>query len=184
MALTESKPVEIGSKAPTFQLVNTIDDEIYSLNELKGEQGTVIVFICNHCPFVIHINEQLVQVANQYQNRGIQLIAISSNDVANYPQDSPEKMKEVAAELNYPFPYLYDESQQVAKDYQAACTPDFYLYDAELQLAYHGRFDSARPGNDEPVTGQDLIAAIEAVLKGTLPKGNQLPSMGCGIKWK
>lgn len=184
MALTESKPVETGSKAPDFTLLNTIDNQEYSLQDLKGKQGTVIVFSCNHCPFVKHINQELVAVAKKYQKKGIQFIAISSNDVENYPQDGPAKMKEVAKEEAYPFPYLYDESQQVAKDYNAACTPDFYLFDDDLRLAYHGRFDASRPGNDVAVTGKDLVDAMEALLDNQPLLEQQLPSMGCNIKWK
>lgn len=184
MSLTESKPVETGSKAPDFTLLNTIDNQEYSLQDLKGKQGTVIVFSCNHCPFVKHINQELVAVAKKYQKKGIQFIAISSNDVENYPQDGPAKMKEVAKEEAYPFPYLYDESQQVAKDYNAACTPDFYLFDDDLRLAYHGRFDASRPGNDVAVTGKDLVDAMEALLDNQPLLEQQLPSMGCNIKWK
>ena len=184
MSLTESKPVETGSKAPDFTLLNTIDNQEYSLQDLKGKQGTVIVFSCNHCPFVKHINQELVAVAKKYQKKGIQFIAISSNDVKNYPQDGPAKMKEVAKEEAYPFPYLYDESQQVAKDYNAACTPDFYLFDDDLRLAYHGRFDASRPGNDVAVTGKDLVDAMEALLDNQPLLEQQLPSMGCNIKWK
>ena len=184
MALTESNQVETGSKAPDFTLLNTIDNQEYSLQDLKGKQGTVIVFSCNHCPFVKHINQELVAVAKKYQKKGIQFIAISSNDVKNYPQDGPAKMKEVAKEEAYPFPYLYDESQQVAKDYNAACTPDFYLFDDDLRLAYHGRFDASRPGNDVAVTGKDLVDAMEALLDNQPLLEQQLPSMGCNIKWK
>ena len=184
MSLTESKPVETGSKAPDFTLLNTIDNQEYSLQDLKGKQGTVIVFSCNHCPFVKHINQELVAVAKKYQKKGIQFIAISSNDVENYPQDGPAKMKEVAKEEAYPFPYLYDESQQVAKDYNAACTPDFYLFDDDLRLTYHGRFDASRPGNDVAVTGKDLVEAMEALLENQPLLEQQLPSMGCNIKWK
>ena len=184
MALTESNKVEIGSLAPNFSLPNTIDNITYSLQELQGKQGTVIAFICNHCPFVKHINKELVQLANEYQNKGIHFIAISSNDVANYPEDSPENMKLMAEELNYPFPYLYDESQQVAKAYDAACTPDFYVVDSNLQFTYHGRFDASRPGNSIPVTGNDLQLAMDALLTGNKPIQNQFPSIGCNIKWK
>ena len=184
MALTESNTVQIGTKAPDFQLLNVRTNKHQQLAELAGKKGTVIAFICNHCPFVKHINTELVAVANNYQNKGIQFIAISSNDVENYPEDSPEKMKNVAEKLNYPFPYLYDETQKSAKEYDAACTPDFYLFDDELKLTYHGRFDESRPESGKPVTGKDLIAAMEALLNDGGILKNQQPSMGCNIKWK
>ncbi|QCE41721.1 thioredoxin family protein [Psychroserpens sp. NJDZ02] len=184
MALTSSNPITLGVTAPQFLLFNTVTEEELSLNALKGEKGTVIMFICNHCPFVIHINEILVALANTYQQKGINFIAISSNDVENYPQDGPDKMKQLAKDLNYPFPYLYDATQDVAKAYDAACTPDFYLFDSQLKATYHGQLDTSRPGNGIPVTGIDLIKAMEAVLDKAQPLAEQKPSMGCGIKWK
>ena len=147
MALTESNEFILGTKAPSFNLINTIDNKYVSLNDSKGEKGTVIMFICNHCPFVIHVNDELVKMANTYQQKGINFIAISSNDVEKYPQDSPELMKELAKEEQYPFPYLFDETQEVAKAYNAACTPDFYVFDADLKAVYHGQLDDSRPGN-------------------------------------
>src|SRR5210317_194484 len=146
MAATPSRMITLGSKAVDFKLIDTTSDKILSLEELKGSKGSLIVFICNHCPFVLHINERLVQLANRYQEKGIQFIAISSNDVVNYPQDSPELMKQRAKELNYPFPYLYDEDQSVAKAYMAECTPDFFLYNSKLSLVYRGQMDDSRPG--------------------------------------
>ncbi|AUC77687.1 thioredoxin family protein [Olleya sp. Bg11-27] len=184
MALTSSNPFTLGITAPEFLLFDTITQEKRSLNALKGEKGTVIMFICNHCPFVIHINAMLVGLANRYQQKGINFIAISSNDVGNYPQDGPDNMKQLAKDLNYPFPYLYDVTQDVAKAYDAACTPDFYLFDSQLKATYHGRLDTSRPGNGIPVTGADLIKAMEAVLDNAQPLAAQQPSMGCGIKWK
>lgn len=184
MALTPSTMVSLGSSAPEFQLPDTVSGETLSLKELKGEKATVVAFICNHCPYVIHINEGLVAVAKEWQARGVRFVAISSNDAESYPEDGPEKMKEHARKVGYPFPYLYDESQKVAQAYQAACTPDFFVYDSELKLVYRGQMDDSRPGNDKPVTGKDLGAALEAIVSGQVVEGDQFPSMGCNIKWK
>jgi peroxiredoxin len=184
MALTESNEFLIGTKAPDFALINTIDDKKYALQDLKGDKGTVILFICNHCPFVIHVNVELVKMANEYQQKGIKFIAISSNDVENYPQDAPNLMKQLAAEEKFSFPYLYDETQEVAKAYDAACTPDFYVFDGNLKSVYHGQLDNSRPGNGKPVTGIDLRTAIDSLLENKPVLENRKPSMGCGIKWK
>lgn len=184
MALTESNEFNLGTKAPDFTLINTIDDKGYALHQLKGSKGTVIMFICNHCPFVIHVNLELVKMANEFQENGINFIAISSNEIKNYPQDAPKFMKEVAENLNYPFPYLFDETQEVAKAYDAACTPDFYVFDADLKAVYHGQLDDSRPGNSIPVNGKNIRNAIHNLLEGEEPVKNQKPSMGCGIKWK
>jgi peroxiredoxin len=184
MALTVSNEFILGTKAPNFNLINTIDNKYVSLNDSKGEKGTVIMFICNHCPFVIHVNEELVKMANTYQQKGINFIAISSNDVEKYPQDSPELMKQLAKEENFPFPYLYDETQEVAKAYDAACTPDFYVFDTELKSVYHGQLDDSRPGNGKLVTGIDIRNALNNLLENKPVLENQKPSMGCGIKWK
>lgn len=184
MARTESNEMAIGTKAPDFNLLNTVDSKHYSLTDLKGAKGTVIIFICNHCPFVIHVNDELVKMANEYQQKGINFIAISSNDIENYPQDAPKFMKEVAAKLNYPFPYLFDETQEVGKNYDAACTPDFYVFDANLQSVYHGQLDDSRPGNGKPVTGSDLRKAMDNLLENKPVLENQKPSVGCGIKWR
>lgn len=184
MALTPSNPFSLGKVAPEFSLLDTVTNKTLNLHQLKGDMGTVIVFICNHCPFVIHINPELVKLANQYQDKGIAFIAISSNDVNNYPQDGPDKMAQVAKNLNYPFPYLYDDTQDIAKAYNAACTPDFYVFDADLKTTYHGQLDSSRPGNNIPVTGEDLIKAMDAVLNNQEPLTIQKPSIGCSIKWK
>jgi peroxiredoxin len=184
MALTASNEFPLGRKAPDFLLLNTVDNTALSLSEAKGEKGTVIMFICNHCPFVIHVNSELVKMANEYQQKGIHFIAISSNDVENYPQDSPELMKQLAKDENYPFPYLFDETQEVAKAYNAACTPDFYVFDADLKSVYHGQLDNSRPGNGKPVAGIDLRNALDNLLENKPVLENQKPSMGCGIKWK
>ncbi|NRB58660.1 MAG: thioredoxin family protein [Winogradskyella sp.] len=184
MALTPSNMLPLGTLAPDFNLIDTKDDIIKSLDELKGQKATLIMFICNHCPFVIHVNPQLVELANTYNKQGVNCIAISSNDVVNYPQDGPDKMKQHAKDNNYPFPYLYDESQEVAKAYDAACTPDFFLFNDKLQLVYAGQLDGSRPGNGIPVTGQDLRTAIDTLLNNETIDPDQKPSMGCNIKWK
>lgn len=184
MALTPSNMLPLGTKAPDFQLPDTVSGKTYTLQELAGEKATVVMFICNHCPYVIHVNPELVRLAKDYIPRGVGFVAISSNDVKNYPDDAPDKMKERALELGYPFPYLYDESQEVARAYDAACTPDFYVFDKDLKLVYRGRLDESRPGNDVPLTGKDLRAALDAVLEGKPVSEPQYPSMGCNIKWK
>lgn len=184
MARTSSNMLALGTQAPNFNLYDTTTNQNKSLQELKGEKGTVIMFICNHCPFVIHVNEGLVKVANDYQPKGISFIAISSNDVVNYPDDSPELMKNVALNENYPFPYLYDETQDVAKAYDAACTPDFYLFDVDLKLVFRGQLDDSRPGNEILVTGFDLRYALDCLLENKKNHCPQKPSIGCNIKWK
>lgn len=184
MAQTPSNMLPLGTTAPDFTLVNTINNKKIHLQEYKGVKGTLIMFICNHCPFVIHINEALVALANHYQKEGINFIAISSNDAESYPQDGPDKMKMHAFNNQYPFPYLYDASQEVAKAYDAACTPDIYLFDASLKLVYRGQLDDSRPGNSVPVTGKDLRHALECLLNNTENTNIQKPSIGCNIKWK
>ena len=184
MARTPSNMLPLGTKAPHFSLLDTVSNSVLKLSDLKGEKGTVIMFICNHCPFVIHINETLVSMANSYAEKGISFVAISSNDVVNYPQDSPENMALHAKKEKYPFPYLYDESQDTAKAYDAACTPDFYLFDANLSLTYRGQLDDSRPGNGIPVTAKDLSHAIDCLIEGKTNNKPQKPSIGCGIKWK
>ncbi|HMW75433.1 MAG TPA: thioredoxin family protein, partial [Saprospiraceae bacterium] len=179
MAYIESNMMPLGTKAPPFQLRDTVSDKVLTLDELKGDNATVVMFICNHCPYVIHVNEQLVALAADYIPRGVGFIAISSNDAEAYPQDGPEKMKETALQLNYPFPYLYDESQEVARLYDAACTPDLYLFDKEMKLVYRGRLDASRPKSELPVTGADLRAAIDAILDGRQVNEVQYPSGGC-----
>jgi peroxiredoxin len=184
MSLVESKDFEKGKKAPDFKLINAVTNKINELSELKGENGTAIFFICNHCPFVIHINNELVAMANKYIEKGINFIAISSNDINYYPQDAPEYMKQVALNLNYPFPYLFDESQEVAKAYDATCTPDLYLFDENLESVYHGQLDNSRPGNGVPVTGSDFRTAMDYLLENKVNNNATIPSIGCSIKWK
>jgi peroxiredoxin len=174
----------LGTIAPHFSLVDTVSGEKIVLHELPAVTATVIMFICNHCPFVKHVNSQLVALANDYMPKDIRFIAISSNDVKNYPEDAPDKMKLVAQEQGYPFPYLYDETQAVAKAYQAACTPDFYIFDQDLTCVYRGQLDDSRPGNQVPVTGHDIRDALDRILKGEPLSPKQKPSQGCNIKWK
>lgn len=184
MARTESNMLALGTTAPRFELYDTVSEKIKGLTEIKGENGTVIMFICNHCPFVIHVNPKISELAKIYQAKGIGFVAISSNDVVNYPQDTPDLMKTTAKKENYTFPYLYDESQEVAKAYMAACTPDFYLFDADLKLVYRGQLDDSRPGKDQPLTGKDLQNAMDNLLLGNEIAPIQKPSIGCNIKWK
>jgi len=180
-----SNMLPLNSLAPEFDLPDTISGDQTTLEQLKGQKGTLIIFMCNHCPYVIHIKEQLIDIANSYRAKGINTIAISSNDIDNYPEDAPDKMTELMAEWDNPFDaYLYDESQQVAKDYMAACTPDIYLFDEHLACVYRGRLDGSTPRNDVPLTGEDLRPALEALVTGRDISSEQIPSMGCGIKWK
>jgi len=183
MARTPSNMLPLGTKAPDFSLFDTVSGQTLSLQELKGKKGTVILFICNHCPFVVHVNPEIVRLSIEYQNKGIGFIAISSNDVENYPQDAPHLMTKVAKNEGYSFPYLYDKSQKVAKDYNAACTPDFYLFNSNLNLVYRGQLDDSRPGNELPLNGADLRNAINSLLKEEAISENQKPSIGCNIKW-
>ncbi len=184
MALTPSKMIQLGTKAPYFNLINPIDQNYLNLNQLTGEKGTLIVFMCNHCPYVIHLIEHFCSTMNDFKSRGINTIAISSNDIDKYPEDGPEKMILLSNKYNFGFPYLFDKNQRVAKLYDAACTPDFYLFDDTNHLVYRGRYDSSRPGNEEKLTGTDLRNAIEFMLnKKPIPE-KQYPSMGCNIKWK
>jgi len=184
MAQTPSNMLPLGTKAPNFSLPNTLDNTIVNLQTAKGTKGTVIMFICNHCPFVIHVNTMLVEIAKTYTKKGIGFIAISSNDVEKHPQDGPEFMKTHAKAVGYPFPYLYDESQEVAKAYDAACTPDLYVFNAQLKLVYRGQLDNSRPGNGIPLTGSDLKHALDCLLKNQENTESQKPSIGCNIKWK
>ncbi len=173
----------LGTKAPNFHLQDTVSGNYLSLDDLKSDKATVVMFICNHCPYVIHTNPEMVKIAHEYKSQGVSFIAISSNDVDNYPDDSPDKMRIVAKVLKFSFPYLYDKRQEVAKAYDAACTPDFYVFDGEMKLTYRGRMDDSRPGNNTPLTGSDLRHAIDETLAGN-PIETQYPSMGCNIKWK
>ena len=183
MVKTASTMIPLGTQAPDFSLPN-IDGSTVSLADTSNGKGLVVVFMCNHCPFVIHIRSALAEFASEYQGKGLSIVGISSNDVATHPDDSPEKMVEEHKSAGYTFPYLYDESQSVAKAYRAACTPDFFLFDADGALAYRGEFDDSRPGNGKPVTGADLRAACDLVLAGEEVPAEQTPSIGCNIKWQ
>lgn len=184
MASTPSNMLDLGTKAPEFNLFNTVDGSHVQLQDAKGNIGTVVLFICNHCPFVVHVNFELISIANDYSKKGIGFIAISSNDAKSYPQDGPDRMTAVAKNIGYPFPYLYDESQDVARAYAAACTPDIYVFDTDLELVYRGQLDDSRPANGIPVTGKDLRNALDYLLEGRENTAVQKPSIGCNIKWK
>lgn len=184
MASISSSMINLGTVAPSFELMDYNFGGLVSLFDKKGEKGTLIFFICNHCPFVKHINSELVNIANNFQQQGIQFIAINSNDIQNYPDDSPEKMKEISIQEHYPFVYLFDATQEVAKKYNAVCTPDFYLFDSKLELVYRGQIDDSRPGNKIPVSGNDLRAAMKNLIDQKPISENQKPSLGCSIKWK
>lgn len=183
MSLTPSTMLELGTAAPEFSLPDT-EGNIVSLDNFKDAKALLVVFACNHCPYVIHIRDVMVAMIKEYQDQGLAAVTINSNDVANYPDDSPEKMRQEATTHGYTFPYLFDEDQSVAHAYKAACTPDLFLFDAKHKLVYRGQFDDSRPNKDIPVTGQDLRAAIDAVLNGQDAPNGQKPSMGCNIKWK
>jgi len=183
MVGTESQMLEIGTQAPPFNLKDVISDNDVSLAEYKGEVGTLIFFISNHCPFVIHIRDQFKMLSDEYTAKGITFIAINSNSIETHPQDGPENMKKLASEKEWTFPFLFDSTQEVAKAYLAACTPDLYLFDKTLKLYYRGQLDSSRPGNDIPVTGKDLRNALDLLLDEKPYPENQLPSIGCNIKW-
>ena len=178
---------KLGLPAPGFELPNLNlekGEKLVSLESFKEYPALLVVFICNHCPYVVHIRDSFVNFVTEFQKKGLGVVAISSNDVESFPDDSPEKMSEEAANYSYPFPYLFDESQEIAKAYRAACTPDFFLYDKERNLVYRGQYDSSRPKNSVPVTGEDIRKATEEVLNGEIITGQQIPSMGCNIKWK
>jgi thiol-disulfide isomerase/thioredoxin len=184
MPALETIDIPLGFKAPDFALFDTVTGTQQTLTQLRGKHATVIMFLCNHCPFVKHINPELVRLANDYQPKGIAFIAISSNDVEKYPADSPENMRQVAQEQAYPFPYLYDETQDIARAYQAACTPDFNIFDEQLLCVYRGQLDNARPSNHIPLSGSDIRAALDAILQKQPIAQPQRPSIGCSIKWK
>ncbi len=184
MARTPSNMISLGSEAPDFNLPDVNSETNISLKEYKGKIGTVIMFICNHCPYVKHVNPTITKISKKYHGEDIRFIAISSNDVLNYPDDSPEKMKINAIENDFIFPYLYDESQDVAKAYDAACTPDFYVYNSNLRLVYRGQLDDSRPGNDTLSDGADIENAIECLVSRKENTKLQKPSIGCNIKWK
>lgn len=184
MAQTPSNMLPLGTKAPNFNLPATNFNETFSFEAIKGEKGTLVFFICNHCPFVLHVIDEIVMIANDYRVQGIGMVAISSNDAVKYPQDAPDKMTDFALENKIDFPYLYDETQEVAKAYDAACTPDFYLFDAQDKLVYRGQLDDSRPGNGIPISGSDLRNAIDAIVYNRKMNPDQKPSIGCNIKWK
>lgn len=184
MARTYSAMIPLGTPIIDFELQDPLLGGKKSLREFPSDKATLILFICNHCPFVKHINKGLVDLGKDYQSKGVSIIAINSNDVENFPEDSPEEMKKTAQNLGYTFPYLFDEDQKVAKDYQAVCTPDFFLFNKIGQLVYRGQFDDSRPGNEIAVTGKDLRNALDELLAGKKISSEQKPSIGCNIKWK
>jgi len=183
MSLTPSTMLDLGTPAPPFRLPNT-QGRLLSLEDFKDAKALLVVFMCNHCPYVKHIRSALAAFAREYQPKGLAMVGINANDAANYPDDSPEKMVDEVAEAGYSFPYLYDETQETAKAYRAACTPDFFLYDKDRKLVYRGQFDDSRPGNNAPLTGKDLREAVDAALAGKPVSPDQKPSIGCNIKWK
>ncbi len=183
MALTPSTMSELGTQAPDFSLPD-FNGKMFSLGDFKEKRALLVMFICNHCPYVKHIRQELGKFHQEYKNKGLAIAGINSNDVANYPDDSPAQMKKMAAGNDWQFPYLLDETQEIGKKYRAACTPDFFLYDKERKLRYRGQFDDSRPDSGKPVTGKDLRAAVDAVLTGRPVSKDQRPSMGCNIKWK
>ena len=186
MAATESTMLELGVLAPDFTLTNTNPNhpsETVSLSDYKEAKALLVMFVCNHCPYVIHLRHAFVDLAVEYRAAGLEVVAISSNSAVSHPQDGPDKMREEALQHSFPYAYLYDESQEVAKAYKAACTPDFYLFDGDQKLAYRGRFDASSPKNDLPVSGADMRNAVEAILAGRSVAVEQIPSIGCNIKW-
>ncbi|MCG5529949.1 thioredoxin family protein [Halorhodospira halochloris] len=183
MVQTESTMMDLGSPAPDFALPDT-DGKLVQLADLGGKNGLLVAFICNHCPFVKHLRDELARLGHECQEKGVAMVAISSNNPQTHPDDSPQKMAEEKAAAGYPFAYLFDEEQSVAKDFRAACTPDFFLFDSELKLYYRGRFDDSTPKNGRPITGHDLRSALDSLLNGEQPPQPQYPSIGCNIKWK
>ena len=183
MVKTASTMAKLGSPATDFSLIN-VDGRTVSLSDFAGSKGLLVIFMCNHCPFVKHVAAELARLASDYMPKGLAVVGINSNDAATHPEDSPERMIHEAEERGYPFPYLYDETQEVAQAYKAACTPDFFLYDAQRRLVYRGQLDDSRPSNGIPVTGRDLRAAVDAVLAGKSVPEPHKPSIGCNIKWK
>ena len=175
---------ELGTRAPDFALRDVVSGKTVTRKDVGGSKGMLVMFICRHCPFVKHVQDELAKIGRDYAGRGVGIVAISSNDVASHPEDSPTKLAYQAQELQFTFPYLFDESQDVARAYDAQCTPDFFLYDAQGKLVYRGQLDDSRPGNDIPVTGKDLRAALDALIDGRLISSQQRPSIGCNIKWR
>ncbi|WDF60925.1 thioredoxin family protein [Flavobacterium sp. KACC 22758] len=184
MARTPSNMIPLGTIAPEFYLKDTNSNNVYSFEDLKGSKGTLVIFMCNHCPFVLHVINEIVMIANDYRVQGLGIIAISSNDIVKFPEDSPELMTDFALQHKIDFPYLFDETQETAKAYEAACTPDFYLFDNQNKLFYRGQLDDSRPGNGIPLSGTDLRNAIDALIYNRILNEIQKPSIGCNIKWK
>jgi peroxiredoxin len=183
MVMTKSEMLPLGTPAPGFRLPDAHGRE-FSLDDRPAAKAYLVVFMCNHCPYVKHLRDALAELGHECESKGVVMVGINANDADRYPDDAPDRMKEEARTYGYGFPYLIDDTQEVAKAYRAACTPDFFLFDAEKKLVYRGQFDSSRPSNDEPITGEDLRAAIEATLAGEKPSDDQRPSIGCNIKWK
>lgn len=184
MVLTQSATFTLGTQAPEFCLPDVVGGNEVCLKDIAGHKATVVMFVCNHCPYVRHIIDGIVTLANDYWDHDIGMVAINANDISAYPDDAPDKMQALAENMEFPFPYLYDESQDTARAYHAACTPDFYVFDASRVCVYHGQFDDSRPDNDEPVTGADLRGVLDLLLKGSAVPEAQRPSLGCNIKWK
>jgi peroxiredoxin len=184
MSLTPSTMLDLKTKAPDFKLPDVMTGKQVSLKDFDSQKALLVMFICRHCPYVQHIKEALSQVGRDYAKKDIAIVAISSNDADNYPDDAPESLKEFAVQEKFSFPFLYDGTQKIAQAYTAACTPDFFLFDKKRELVYRGQLDDSRPGNNKPVTGRDLLAAIDALLADKAPNPNQVPSIGCNIKWK
>ena len=184
MVLTPSTMTKLGTKAPDFELPDVVSGKKVSLSDFDGKKAFLVMFICHHCPYVQHVKGELAKIGRDYEKKDIGIVAISSNDAENYPEDRPESLKQMAAELKFTFPYCYDEDQSVAKAYTAACTPDFFLFDKDQKLIYRGQLDDSRPGNNKPLTGKDLRFAIDALLAGKPGCADQKPSIGCNIKWK
>jgi thiol-disulfide isomerase/thioredoxin len=184
MAATPSTMLPLGTPCPPFSLPDAVSGRTFSREDFRGKTGFLVMFICNHCPFVKHMRDELARIGREYSDKGVGIVAVSSNNIQTHPDDSPPKMAAEAREAGYTFPYLYDESQEVAKAFKAACTPDFYVFDRHLKLMYRGQLDDSRPNNGEPVTGRDVRAALDAVLEGRAAAEEQTPSIGCNIKWK
>jgi peroxiredoxin len=184
MALTPSNMLELGTSAPDFQLEDVRSEKVLSYGDIAGEKGTLVMFICNHCPYVVHVENEIGRIAKDYSQKGLGFVAISSNDIEKYPEDAPKFMRQQVDRAGFSFPYLIDSDQSVARRYDAACTPDFYLFDNTSQLVYRGRIDESRPGNDIPVNGKDLREALDNLINGHRQVEKQYPSMGCNIKWK
>jgi peroxiredoxin len=184
MAAVPSTMLELGTPAPDFRLPDTVSGRTVASDDFRDAPALLVMFICNHCPYVKHVRHELARIGREYGERGVAIVAINANDADRYPQDGPEAMRQEAETIGYPFPYLFDETQDVARAYRAACTPDFYLFDGDRELVYRGQLDDSRPSNGIPVTGRDLRAALDAVLAGEPAPEEQIPSIGCNIKWK